>query len=228
MSNRASTPINFPAILASSVHDLKNSLALHNALIAKLQLNYPGANSPEFKQLEFESKRMNANLMQLLILYKIDAELYHLNTDLYPAADILTEVAAQQAFLQTLGAVGLSTECDTDLLCYCDYNLMVNAISTLVNNAQRYCRKRILLSAYESEDGYVVFSVEDDGDGYSEDHLSACSGLDTLGPDTGNTGLGLFFVAAITHMHINGPKQGYIKTDNCSRLGGARCRLYLP
>jgi hypothetical protein len=44
----------------------------------------------------------------------------------------------------------------------------------------------------------------------------------------GNTGLGLYFVAAIAGFHKNREKTGFVKIDNQSRIGGARFCLYLP
>jgi hypothetical protein len=44
----------------------------------------------------------------------------------------------------------------------------------------------------------------------------------------GNTGLGLYFVAAIAGFHKNQGKYGYVKIDNLSRMGGARFCLFLP
>lgn len=220
---------NFSAILASSVHDIKNSLSTLSALIAQLESAYPDLKPPEFQQLEFEANRMNNSLMQLLILYKIDASLFNLDIEEYPALDILNEVVAQQSTLQSLSHIELSVECDEDLLCYCDNNLITNAISTLVNNAQRYCRSKILLTAYQQDDGYVVFCIEDDGDGYPENFLAYSPTQNTLIDLTsGNTGLGLFFVSTIANMHVSGNKKGFINTDNNSQLGGARFRLSLP
>jgi len=219
---------NFPAILASSVHDIKNSLSTLGALIAQLKENYPEATPPEFRQVEFEANRMNNSLMQLLVLYKIDASLFSLNIDEYVATDILEDVLAQQSTLLALSPIQLNIAGNADLLCYCDQTLIINAISTLVNNAQRYCKNQILISAYQEQD-YTVFSIEDDGNGYPDNFIAFSPSQTTLLDLTnGNTGLGLFFVSAIAGLHKAGDNCGYIQTDNQSQLGGARFRLFLP
>ena len=227
MQDTSPLAINFPAILASSVHDMKNSLSTLMALLARLEITYPDVKPPEFEQLQFEANRMNSSLMQLLILYKIESSRFSLTIDAYPAQDIIHDVMAQQSALLSLSPVQLITECPDDLTCYCDNTLISNAIGTIVNNAQRYCQGKILLSATQ-EGRYVVFSVEDDGAGYPDQFLSE-PGADTpFDPGTGSTGLGLFFAATLAQMHTNGEHRGFIKIGNNSQFGGARFSLYLP
>ncbi len=228
MSNTPMSSIGFSTILASSVHDIKNSLTALQALLSQLESVYQDPKPNEFKQLEFETNRMNNCLMQLLILYKIDLLQFNLSIDEHSVADMLEDVVAQQSTLLSLSHIQLITECHDDLFCYCDNSLITNALCTLVNNAQRYCMSKVLLSAVQ-EDDYVVFCIEDDGKGYPEsltafDHNQ----LPQVDLTNGNTGLGLFFTETIAQLHVKGDKQGFITTDNNSQFGGARFRLYLP
>jgi signal transduction histidine kinase len=228
MSNTPMSSIGFSTILASSVHDIKNSLTALQALLSQLESVYQDPKPNEFKQLEFETNRMNNCLMQLLILYKIDLLQFNLSIDEYSVADMLEDVVAQQSTLLSLSHIQLITECHDDLFCYCDNALITNALCTLVNNAQRYCHSKVLLSAVQ-EDDYVVFCIEDDGNGYPES-LTASDHKQLPQADlaNGNTGLGLFFTETIAQLHIKGDKRGFITTDNNSQFGGARFRLYLP
>jgi signal transduction histidine kinase len=220
--------IGFPAILASSVHDIKNSLTALRAGLGQLENIHQDPKPIEFRQLEFETNRMNNSLMQLLTLYKIDLSQFSLTIDEYGAIDILEDIIAQQSTLLSLSNIQLTTKCDDDLFCYCDHTLISNAISTLVNNAQRYCNNKILLSATQ-EDDYVVFCIEDDGKGYPENFLSFNPPKNTqIDMATGNTGLGLFFAETIAKLHTNGDKHGFIKVENNSRFDGAKFSLYLP
>lgn len=220
--------IDFPALLASSVHDIKNSLTTLRALLSQLENVYKDIKPGEFRQLEFETNRMNNSLMQLLTLYKIDLSQFSLTIDEQSAADILEDVVAQQSTLLSLGNIQLITHCAGDLFCYCDNTLISNALSTLVNNAQRYCRSKILLSAMQEGD-YIVFCIEDDGKGYPDNLISPdYTQLPKIDPTSGNTGLGLFFVETIAHLHAQADKRGFITTDNNSQFGGARFKLYLP
>ncbi|MFU8788715.1 MAG: sensor histidine kinase [Methylobacter sp.] len=229
MSNAPIPSIDFPAILASSVHDIKNSLTTLRALLSQLENSYHEGTKPnEFRQLEFETNRMNNCLMHLLTLYKIDLSRFSPAIDEHSVSDIIEDVVAQQSTLLALGNVELLTECDDDLFCYCDSTLIGHALCTLVNNAQRYCRHKVLLSATE-EDGYIVFSIEDDGEGYPANFISSDGKTSQqLDLAKGNTGLGLFFTKTIAQLHTQGDKQGFITTDNNSQLGGARFKLHLP
>jgi len=165
--------------------------------------------------------------MQLLTLYKIDASQFNLNIDEHSVTDILDDIVAEQSSLLALSEIELIAECEDDLFCFCDSTLISNAISTLVNNAQRYCHSKILLSARQ-EGSYVAFYIEDDGTGYPKNFLADTQHNTGIDLASGNTGLGLFFVATIAKMHTTSDRQGFIKTDNASRFGGARFSLYLP
>jgi K+-sensing histidine kinase KdpD len=218
----------FPTILASTVHDIKNSLGTLSGLIHELAQKQPLEQSEDFRQLEFEANRINNSLMQLLVMYKIDCKTFSLAIDEYSAIDIVNEAKAQQDRLSRLNNIVLQVECSDDLFCYCDFQNVSNAIGTILNNAQRYTHKTILLSAGE-ENGFVKFCIEDDGDGYPEHLLNAdLSNPSQLSWVNGNTGLGLYFVAAIAGLHKNKDKTGYVRIDNHSRIGGARFCLFLP
>ncbi|EGW23824.1 sensor histidine kinase [Methylobacter tundripaludum] len=228
MTNTHILSIGFPAILASSVHDIKNSLTALRALLSQLETVYQDPKPTEFRQLEFETNRMNNCLMQLLTLYKIDLSQFSLSIDEHSAADILEDVVAQQSTLLSLSNIQLITECHDELFCYCDNALISNALCTLVNNAQRYCQSKVLLSVVQ-EDDYIVFCIEDDGKGYPESLISSdYKQLPQIDLANGNTGLGLFFTETIAQLHIKGDKRGFIMTDNNSQFGGARFKLYLP
>lgn len=228
MTNTHILSIGFPAILASSVHDIKNSLTALRALLSQLETVYQNPKPTEFRQLEFETNRMNNCLMQLLTLYKIDLSQFSLSIDEHSAADILEDVVAQQSTLLSLSNIQLITECHDELFCYCDNALISNALCTLVNNAQRYCQSKVLLSVVQKDD-YIVFCIEDDGKGYPENLISSdYKQLPQIDLANGNTGLGLFFTETIAQLHIKGDKRGFIMTDNNSQLGGARFKLYLP
>lgn len=218
----------FPVILGSTVHDIKNSLGTLLELIQQLSLKQLDNQADDIRQLEFEANRINHSLMQLLVMYKIDSHKFSLIEDEYAALDLIREAKAQQDRLSKLHDVEVSIECSDDLSCYCDYQHVCNALGTVLNNARRYTQNRVVISAAEIN-GYVRFCIEDDGQGYPARLLNAdlCNPAE-LDWVSGNTGLGLYFVAAIAGFHKNREKSGFVEIDNCSRLGGARFSLYLP
>ncbi|MBS4051188.1 sensor histidine kinase [Methylomonas rivi] len=218
----------FPVILGATVHDIKNSLGTLLGLIQQMSLKQSAGQVDEVRQLEFEANRINHSLMQLLVMYKIDSRKFSLMEDEYAALDLINEAKAQQDRLSRLQNIEVRSECRDDLLCYCDYQQISNALGTVLNNAQRYTKNAVLISASEA-DGYLRFCIEDDGLGYPP-HLLEADLTNPADVDwvSGNTGLGLYFVAAIAGFHKNRDKTGYVEIDNHSRLGGARFSLYLP
>ncbi|QPK65253.1 HAMP domain-containing histidine kinase [Methylomonas sp. LL1] len=228
MTDRRRDEVLFPAILASTVHDIKNSLGTLLSLIQRLARKQLADQAEDIRQLGFEANRINHSLMQLLVMYKIDCNKFSLLVEEYAAIDLINEVIAQQDRLSQLNNIEVKVECGEDLLCYCDCQHVGNALGTILNNAQRYADKAVLISAGE-QDGYLKFCIEDDGHGYPEHLLNAdFSNPSDLDWVSGNTGLGLYFVAAIAGFHKNKNKSGFIRIDNRSRLGGARFCLFLP
>ncbi len=228
MSNNQQTSIDFPTILASSIHDIKNSLATVRGLISEMAADQKNAENKNFFQLEFESNRINNSLIQLLELYKIDSCCFNLDLDEYSVSDILQEVKAQQATLLYLNNLKITTDCPEDLHCYCDYDHICNALGSVLNNALRYTNTQIRLSAHK-ENNYIVFCIDDDGKGYPEQLLSIGSISNTRSNwISSSTGLGIHFVSKIAELHTAQNNSGFIKLDNDSPLGGARFRLFLP
>lgn len=218
----------FPTILASTVHDIKTSLGTLQELIHNLAAHQNPEQTEDIQQLEFEANRINNSLMQLLVMYKIDSRKFSLMVDEYPAIDIINEAKAQQERLFQDGSQEIKIECDEDLLCFCDFQQVSNALGNILNNAYRYMRSTIIVSARQQGD-YLQFCIEDDGNGYPEHLLNTdFSNPTALDWVKGNTGLGLYFAAAIAGFHKNRQLNGYVEIDNDSSLGGARFSLFLP
>jgi len=218
----------FPTILASTVHDIKNSLGTLLGLIRHLSETQLPEQRDDILQLEFEANRINHSLIQLLVMYKIDSRKFGLAIDEYPAIDLVNEAIAQQERLLQQKHINVTVECNDNLMCYCDYQQVSNALGNILNNAQRYTHQAVSISV-GVENGYVRFCVEDDGDGYPGHLLKAdLSNPFDLDWVSGNTGLGLYFVSAIADLHRNKDKTGFVRIDNHSSLGGARFCLFLP
>lgn len=217
----------FHAVLASAVHELKNSLSNVNRLIQDLSELYPESNQEKLL-LEYETNRMNNYLSQLLVLYKIEADAFKPRIDEHLAEDIILDVLAVQEALCSVNKLTLHSSCDENLLCYCDNDLVTNALNTLIQNAQRYAIAHIKISA-SFQEGYVVFCVEDDGPGIPEKLLQDAHLLkNATDLKNNNFGLGLYFVSTIAQMHKNSSKTGQLRMDNLSELGGARISLFIP
>jgi signal transduction histidine kinase len=217
----------FSQILASSVHDLKNSLQTVRSLIRTLALEQANSEKPEFRILDFETARMNSCVMQLLILYRLDATHFKPLLEECRVLDMLEEVGYQQSLQIQLRQVSLTVECGDDLFCFCDDALINTVLISVVNNALRYCRQTIRLSGRQQGD-FVCLCIEDDGPGFSSGIMTDTQGVKSGELEKGNTGLGLHFASTIAELHSRGQRNGFIALDNDSTLGGARFSLFLP
>jgi len=113
------------------------------------------------------------------------------------------------------------------LLGYFDENLVRGVINSTIGNAKRYTRQCIQISADE-EDGYLVFRIEDDGNGYPPAMLESSS-VEDISTDfkNGRTQLGLVFAAEIARIHRAGDRHGFIRLRNNHALAGGCFELWL-
>src|SRR6187402_1976467 len=96
--NKETPEIDFSFVLASSVHDMKNSLGMLLNTLGEVMESYPPQNeahSKSYAVLEYEAARINSELIQLLSLYRLENEKIHVNIDEYFVIDILNEQIAR-------------------------------------------------------------------------------------------------------------------------------------
>lgn len=219
--------LDFSTILASSVHDMKNSIGMMLFSIDEMLASEP-ENEERLGQLHYDVLRVNNYLIQLMVLYKMDMQAYMLNVTDYEIHDFLLEqVARNQSIIASKGIEAV-VDADDELVGYFDSSLVGGLINNIVTNAVRYTDKQLKLSAFE-EDGYVVIRIEDDGRGYPADMLGDVNrfewGVDFV---SGSTGFGLYFSAQVAQAHENNGKRGFVKLENGGALGGGVFSLYLP
>jgi len=232
----ANDKMDFPALLASSVHDMKNSLAmLLGSLEEVSQQCVPSGCASENKllRIQHEGRRVNRDLIQLLALYRMDNDRYFLNVDEQNVAEMLDEVALDCEALLASHGIRLLLESDDALTGYFDHDLVSGVINTVIHNAYQYTRDTILLRASQHND-YLMISVEDNGPGYPESMLrpeqAPAPGVDF---GSGSTGLGLYFASRVAAMHENRGRRGYTEILNRGLAGddqaqGGRFAMYLP
>ena len=217
--------------LACAVHDMKNSLTLLLDGLEKTLASAETTSSPiyaELSQANHEAKRINHHLIQLLTIYKLGQKTYPFDPQLIALEDFLSALTAQFYNLLTLRKIHLEIYVDPKLYWYFDEELVAGALSNAVNNAMRFTRDRIRISA-EEIDGKLILRVEDNGSGYPDwllhthHHHTHDNGF-----QQSNTGLGLFFSSLVARMHRNREYTGeLILKNNCS-LPGACFELRLP
>lgn len=228
-NTKSSGDINFSLVLASAVHDMKNSLGmLLNSLDELRQENEEAlGSSRKFNTLQYEAERMHNDLVQLLGIYRMDQNHLTAHAEEQFVPDFLAEHLARHTPL--LEGLGIECAVDSDEISgFFDPDLLTGVLNNTINNAIRYTRSRITLTARE-DNGYLVIGVEDDGDGYPE-HMQRTGTLPFKSLDfkSGSTSLGLYFASSVAAMHSNGSRIGSIKLTNGGRLGGGVFEIWLP
>jgi len=220
----------FKAFLASSIHDMKNSLGL---IISSLDLIMDDTENPPDKgqvsMLQYESRRINNNLVQLLGLYKSESQLLSPHIDEQYVREFLDDPVAHEHNIINSRGINISIDCDDDQVGYFDSDLISSVLGNALHNAIRYTKDSIKVAAHQADDKYLLIQVIDNGPGFSQTLLSDRFEADTIIDDTvGGTGLGLHFCSTVASLHDNHGKQGYITLSNNLPNGGAVFSLYLP
>jgi signal transduction histidine kinase len=223
--------LDFADVLAASVHDIKNSIAMTmstlNALLEDPETRI--GDRGKLHHVQLEAQRANHNLIQLLSLYKLGRGQLAAHVAEVSVEDLLADIDAENRPLAEAMGVTLECDCDELLAGYFDENLVRGVINAAIGNAKRYTESTIRVSADE-EDGYLVLRVEDDGAGYPAQMVEALAQSDSQGSDfkTGRTQLGLIFAAQVARIHRVGDRAGFIRLRNHVSLPGGCFELWLP
>jgi len=223
--------LDFSTVLASSVHDMKNSIGMLLCTLDEVMGQCaPGdcSSSDRFTQLQYEGQRVSYNLIQLLSIYKIEHSQYAANIDEIYLDEFLQESAMQFESLLSPKGISIDYECDEALTGFFDREMISGVVNNVINNAYRYSKDRIRLHARQ-ESEYLVISVEDNGRGYPESMMINGRAAQTgVNFQTGSTGLGLYFSSLVAGIHKNKDKKGFIVCNNEGLDGGGCFSIYLP
>lgn len=228
-----STDTVFASLLASTVHDAKSALS---DVLARM--DEPGwkraaaaVGDETSGEIRNDLQRINHLLVELLTVYKMDHQLYALDIEPQSVEDLLQEALAPHAAVRRSRGISAEVVCPADAYAELDYNLVCGVLGNAVQNALRYARERIRLSAHWREQSEELeLLVEDDGPGYPPELLATQTAPRSEHGFAGghNTGLGLHFAQRVAQAHRNGERSGRIELVNGGSLGGACFRLWLP
>ena len=230
-----SDTLEFSDILASTMHDTKNSLGmLYNtldALISQCQEKGCTVQKDHFL-LQYELRRLNHNFIRMLSLYKAKKANFPISLDYHSVRDCLDEAIVVNEPLLTFKGIDIELQCPSDLFWSFDKELIMGILDSMLNNEYRYTKDKLLVSARREED-YLAIQIEDNGPGYPECFLmdsrqksgSAGSRVSFL---TGSTGLGLYFSFLVAKSHTRDGREGFIRTMNGGTYNGSVFCLYLP
>lgn len=221
--------IDFSMVLASAVHDMKNSLGMLLNSLDELRTEHETslAASDKFNMLQYEAERMHNDLVQLLGIYRLGENNLSAHMEEHYVPDFLAEHLARHVPL--LEGLKIDYEVDADdINGFFDEDLLTGVLNNTINNAIRYTKSRIRLTARQ-ETGYLVIGVEDDGQGYPESmQHSGTPDFRSLDFNSGSTSLGLFFASSVAKLHTEGERTGSIQLKNGGRLGGGIFEIWLP
>ncbi len=202
------------ALVAAVVHDLKNALASLTSSTGSIAERTIGS------ELESDAGRLHATTVALsqrlvgfLTLYRAAETGLRAQLRDNTPEDFLREVAAGLVLPpETMAVRTITREPGAPFWFFDDY-LTRMALEAAVHNALRFATSEVVL-ACDVRDGFLVFSVTDDGPG--------------LGADAApSTGLGTALCQAIAQAHTNGARQGKVVLQNRPE-GGALFELWLP
>jgi len=218
-------------IMASIVHDVKNSLGLIQHQVEDMVPQLTDDNreiAVQLQQLSLEAGRINHGLIHMLGLYRLKDGMLSPCDDECFVLDVLEEVRTK--FISSLGVLNVEFTIDLhdpDLIWHFDHALVDGILSNVITNAIRYTKSMLMFSTYE-DDGYLVIQIIDDGNGYPEKMIKSAEPQTQMNYNTGSTGLGLYFSSQIAQMHQVDDKKGYIELSNDEQTGGAIFKLFLP
>ncbi|MCU7871611.1 MAG: HAMP domain-containing histidine kinase [Candidatus Thiodiazotropha sp. (ex Lucinoma borealis)] len=220
--------MDFSDILASIIHDMKNSLGMVINTLDELAIESGHQENSKLASLQHESKRLNNNLIALLSLYKIDNGQLDPHIEEVSVEEFLEEIVIDNQILANIKGVSLKCECESDLAGYFDEWLIRGVINNLIGNGLRYTSDRIIIYC-EMIDNYLVLSIEDDGAGFPQSMIDAQSAFNNNNSlNEGHTQLGIYFASMAAHAHKNGAKHGLVKLSNNNRLKGGCFSIWLP
>lgn len=223
--------IDFTALFAAQVHDLKNLLFI---LLGALDqtLNDCNAGGDEEAQarlarLKYSGQLINDKLVQMLSLYRFARGGYPVDIAYRPVADLIEEVAAEAAPLLGTRSIAIASDVDPGLCWFYDRDLAAGVLNNAIHNALKCARSQIRLSA-AAQEGFLAIRVEDDGEGFPAEILEVGGSVKGLKLSENKTGLGLYFSSVCASLHTNRGKTGRIGLGNGGSLGGAVFTLFLP
>ncbi len=222
----------FNLVLASTVHDMKNSLSmlgeslnlifeqLDNQLVEQKMKDHYGA-------VQYESSRVNNLLMQLLALYKLENDQLPFNPNYYNLSDFLEEQSCKFIPLMKAKDIKYKINVDESLEAVFDDNLIATLLENIIGNAIRYTQSKIHISCHF--DQCLVIQIADDGPGYPKQMIELAGDyIKGIDQSTGSTGLGLVFAKKIAELHSHKDTKGSIHLSNGGDLGGGIFELRIP
>ncbi len=222
--------LDFSFVLASSVHDMKNSLSMLLASLEEMIQDSPPENDKQkthISTLQYEASRINSELIQLLNIYRLQNRSLQFSIDGNYVIETFEDQIARNDVLFKIKSIEIDVECDENLIWFFDNELLGNVIHNILINSIRYAKSKIKLSASIKKE-HLFIVIEDDGLGFPEFMLQAALPENNKNSSADSTRLGLFFAAKIASFHKQGKNKGEIELSNGGSLSGGVFTIILP
>jgi len=225
--------ISFTDLMASSIHDMKNSVNVQVDALEQIAHDAKARGDLDaFNSLVVviaQAHRVNANLIQLLSLYKFGKSTYPLDIRELSVAELIEESVLQIRSVLDFKGIQLTVDCPAHLDWYFDRDLMTGVLLNALNNACNYTHDRIHVAASVA-DGLLTLRLEDNGPGYPAQMLNLNPVAANKGVNffNGSTGLGFYFSAQVAHLHQNQGRHGTLRIENGGAYGGGCFVVTLP
>ena len=236
--DETTSPNDLSLFLASTAHDMKNSISVLTGTLERLLVQPVPASEADgayaqMAHMLYQTKRLNDNLIQLLALYKqLGKPEYPFDVQPLEMQHLVDQVILAEQVLLRSKNIALETDYEPNLVWHFDEDLIVGVVGHAINNAINYTFDRVRL-AIRIIDGCLEIRVEDNGVGYPaamlEAGASAMSGRrEGVNFLTNSTGLGLHFSSEVAKMHKHRGRTGHLRLENGGAFGGGCFVLTLP
>ena len=200
--------------LGNMAHSLKTPLAiLGNILTA----DKPASHDEARQQLERIRQIIDYQLQRAATAGQTTS------TRRVPLKPLVERIIAAMQKVHADKVVNTEVLIDADLRCQCEEGDAMEILGNLLENAFKWGRQRIRVSARQTGDGAITLCVEDDGPGIAAKvRQRVLERGQRADPATAGDGLGLTMVQEIVLLY-----GGKLTIDD-SDLGGAAIRIHLP
>jgi K+-sensing histidine kinase KdpD len=222
--------LDFSFVLASSVHDMKNSLSMLLGSLEEMIHDSPPQNDEQkdhISILQYEASRINSELIQLLNIYRLQNKSLQFSIDENYVIETFEDQIARNDVLFKTKNIEVDIECDSELIWFYDNELLGNVIHNILINSTRYAKSKIKLTASVNNERLSII-IEDDGLGFPDFMLQAALPENNKNSSADSTRLGLFFAAKIASFHRKDENKGEIALSNGGSLGGGVFSIVIP
>lgn len=225
--------ISFADLMASSIHDMKNSVNIQvhelEGIAAQIRDKVDVTAFQSLVSVISQVHRVDANLIQLLSLYKFGKSIYPLDITEHSVSEVIAEALLQKSLVMELKGISVEVDCEEDLYWYFDRDLITGVLLNAMNNAYNYTQDKIRIAG-AIEDGLLTLRVEDNGRGYPA-HMFQGQGVEAnkgVNFTSGSTGLGFYFSSQVAQLHQNQGQSGSLTIENGGAYGGGCFVVRLP